>query len=81
MFRSWQQDERMNFDQEVGLRLSVFMVLELSAQTFQARLKAVTHISVILNNQHQKIKGESTSQYIFNNIFNRPRFWAIPGRP
>ena len=48
MFRSWQQDERMNFDQEVGLRLSVFMVVELSAQTFQARLKAVTHISDIL---------------------------------
>ena len=51
-------------EQEVGLRLSVLMVLELSAHTFQARLKAVTHISVIFKNQHQKIKGESTSQYI-----------------
>ena len=68
MFRSWQQDERMNFDQEVGLRLSVLMVPELSAQTIQTRLKAVTNISDILKNQHQKIKGESKSQYIFNNI-------------
>lgn len=38
----------MNFDQEVGLRLSVFMVPELSAQTIQTRLKVVTHISDIL---------------------------------